>query len=392
MSTVTSTAHREIVPTDTPPTEIQAAPLARSVWRRARLWLILAVLVVLGAIVVSAVSTAPSRALDPGSSAHDGSKALSVLLGARGTHVHASTALADAVAAPAATTVLVAFPDDLGAKQLAQLVASGHRLVVLDPSSQSLAAVAPERQRNDDAATDPVAPGCSWAGAQAAGPVQFPEPLSSYSGDSACYGGAVVVTDQLVVLGTADLLRNDQLARSDIAALDINAISADGSVRDVDWLLPGPDDTGAGSPTIWALFPPWAQRSFWWLLVCGVLAALWKGRRLGPGVEEPLPVLVRSAEIVEGHGRLYQRAAARERAAQLLWAAAIRRLASRLGVDRRATPAEVIAVAGATGPDGPRIAAALRRPAPTDDDELLAFARGLGDVETSLSNPTSSER
>ena len=42
------------------------------------------------------------------------------------------------------------------------------------------------------------------------------------------------------------------------------------------------------------------------LFVAAGLAALWRTRRLGPLVAEPLPVVVRASETVEGHGRLYQ--------------------------------------------------------------------------------------
>jgi hypothetical protein len=73
------------------------------------------------------------------------------------------------------------------------------------------------------------------------------------------------------------------------------------------------------------------------LVALGVLA-LWRGRRLGPVVEEPLPVVVRAAETVEGRSRLYRKAGARDVAAEALRRAAVRRLGTALGLPRRAAP------------------------------------------------------
>ena len=144
--------------------------------------------------------------------------------------------------------------------------------------------------------------------------------------------------------------------------------------------MPGIDDAGSGSPSIWALFPPWAQRAFWWLLVVGVLLALWRGRRLGPVVTEPLPVVVRSAEVVEGHGRLYRRAGARERAAELLRAGHRDPAgAPRLGLDRRAgagrgrragCTGRRVLLGGAARPTTSALRAARPRPRPSVDGQV----------------------
>jgi hypothetical protein len=349
-------------------TALSAAPLARSTWRRARLWLALAIVIGLGATAVALLAGSSAAPLAPDSAAHNGSKALAQLLGQQGTTVEKLHDPQDARARPGPTTVLIVDPDDLGHDQLAQL-AAGHRLVLIAPDIASLAAVTTADQLDDVAPDGAVDPACSWPGASATGPVTFPSGTLTYTGPDPCYGGAVIISDRLVVLGSPSLLRNDTLAKNDIAALDLNAISDNGTVAAVAWLMPGIEDTGSGSPSIWALFPPWAQHAFWWLLVVGVIVALWRGRRFGPIVTEPLPVIVRSAEVVEGHGRLYLRTGARERAAGLLRAATATRLAARLGLNRRAGPAEVAAALPA--------AAVLIGAAPADDDALVRLARDL---------------
>ena len=53
--------------------------------------------------------------------------------------------------------------------------------------------------------------------------------------------------------------------------------------------------------------PPWWPIAVAQAAVAFVVVAVWRGRRLGPILSEPLPVTVRAAETVEGHGRLYYR-------------------------------------------------------------------------------------
>jgi hypothetical protein len=143
--------------------------------------------------------------------------------------------------------------------------------------------------------------------------------------------------------------------------------------------MPSVEDTGSGSPSVWDLFPPSAQRAFWWLLVVGVLLALWRGRRLGPVVTEPLPVVVRSVEVVEGHGRLYRRAQAREQVAGLLRSAALGRLANRLGLRRGASAADV-----ATSVSRPGALETLTGATPLTDHALLQLAQELDALEAAL--------
>ncbi len=77
------------------------------------------------------------------------------------------------------------------------------------------------------------------------------------------------------------------------------------------------------------------------IAVALALAALWRMRRFGPLVFEPLPVVVRASETVEGHGRLYRSRRARDRAAAALRAAALARITARLGLPQTAPPEAV---------------------------------------------------
>ncbi|MEH0829625.1 MULTISPECIES: DUF4350 domain-containing protein [unclassified Micromonospora] len=139
---------------------------------------------------------------------------------------------------------------------------------------------------------------------------------------------------------------------------------------------------------LWAAFPAW----FWALLVqlalVALLVVLWRARRLGPPVAEPLPVRVRSAETVLGRARLYQRARARGPAADTLRAAALDRLSARLNLPATTPPTEVAALVAARAGGTPDEAHELLYGGePSSDAELLALARSLDRVTRTVAAP-----
>src|SRR5262249_53661964 len=144
--------------------------------------------------------------------------------------------------------------------------------------------------------------------------------------------------------------------------------------------------------------------AFLGLLLLALLAlAVARGRRLGPPVVEPLPVVVRGAETVEGRGRLYHRARARGPALDVLPAAARDRLppatsepasdgrahpptdgnrrGARTGgqvLDPGAAPSTVVgALAARTGWPPDEIDEVLYGPPPTDDAGLVRLSAQL---------------
>ncbi|MFY1636125.1 DUF4350 domain-containing protein [Solwaraspora sp. WMMB335] len=127
-----------------------------------------------------------------------------------------------------------------------------------------------------------------------------------------------------------------------------------------------------------AAFPAW----FWALLaqlaVAALALAMWRARRLGPPVAEPLPVTVAAAETVLGRASLYRRARAREPAARILRTATLDRLARRLGLPTEAHAADVVrAVAKRSGRPRDHIDMLLYGPPPSTDAELLHLTQQL---------------
>lgn len=371
---------------------ISTGAVLRPAWRRVRFWVGVAVLLVIGAVVFSMIKGTSTGALDPTSASRSGSKAVATLLEKYGTPVSRTTSLSSAAATPAGSTVVVAFPDTYSTSQLSRLAQTSARVVLVAPGRSALSAVGSDL-RDSGPLRGPTSPDCPAPGATATGTVSFPDGTVTY--DSAtlpaadrCYGGAVTFGSKLAVLGSADLLHNRRLADEGVAALDVNLLSADRTTDRVVWLMPGSDATNTAAPTYWDLFPAGAHRAFFWLLALGVLIVLWQARRFGPVVAEPLPVVVRSAEVVEGHGRLYRRAGARDRAAAALRAGALNRLATHAGLQRGAGVVEVAAaVAPTTGRRFEDVANLLGGPIPADDAGLVRLADQLDALEAAAGVP-----
>ena len=123
-----------------------------------------------------------------------------------------------------------------------------------------------------------------------------------------------------------------------------------------------------------------------WLAVVVVVLALWRARRLGRVVEEPLPVVVRAAEAVEGRSRLYRASGARGSAAEALRAATRERVARRTGLPAGADRTAVVGTASErAGADPAVVDALLYGGAPGDDDALVRLADDLRSLEQTLS-------
>ncbi|WP_375499779.1 DUF4350 domain-containing protein [uncultured Jatrophihabitans sp.] len=370
---------------------VEAAPLVAPWWRRARLWVVVAAAVVVAGAVTAALSGTPGRNLDPRSPAAGGSRALAHVVESYGTRVVRTTDIDIARASTGA--VLVTSPDEYSDSQLRGL-ARATRLVALEPGTRATTALLPGVSPDPEADSSDT-PGCDLAAAVAAGAVDLSD-ATGYDldgrGGTSCYGGAVVQRGSVVLVAAADLLRNDRLADRGAAALDVNLLSADRTLPTLVWLLPGADAAGSGPASIWDLFPGGVYRAFVWLIIVGLLVVLWRARRLGGVVREPLPVVVRAAELVEGHGRLYERAGARDRAAGALRAATLVRLTGRLTLPRGSSPQQVTAALSPRIRRSPgEIHTVLAGPPPADDAGLVRLANDLDALETAVDDTRGQE-
>jgi len=375
-------------------------------WRRWRLPLAVAAAII-GTALVGLALLRPTTTgyLDPDNVRPEGTRALVQIMRDQGVDVRVRTRFDDVAAdlqAPGGSTLVLARPELLLGERTQDLrrAVSGASadLVLVGPGPALLAdldlPVVPAENEDDLAVREP---GCSDPVASRAGPARLGEVdylvrLGSDQPLTSCYrdaqgAGYVVVPDpgggRTTVLGSGAPLTNELLAQDGNAALAIGTI---GAQQRVVWWTPNPADTGAvAAPSLRDLLPRGLVWAVAQLAVALLVVMLWRGRRLGRLVTEPLPVVVRSVETTLGRAQLYRRARARGRAAQVLRAATVRRIAVRCNLPRTADPRDVAAAAAArTRRPVADVTALLVGGDPPDDAALVALARQLDALDTEV--------
>ncbi|WP_240675383.1 DUF4350 domain-containing protein [Cellulomonas endophytica] len=386
-------------------TDLRARSVRR--WRRLR-----APLAVVGALVVTGVvlalpqprtSTVP---LAPDNVEDGGGRAVAQVLGDRGVDVRYVRTTADALAVAAPGTTLLVTNDFLLAEDQVRAVAgSGADLVLLAPGfSLPLVTDALAPAFSGSAAPAERAAGCDDPDALAAGTVDAAGGVrATGTGDATvCFtdggddGGTWAVAHEdghrVTVVGDAGLLSNARVDEAGHAALALRTLGRHDTLV---WYVPSFDDTGVdpadeggvGGSTD-ALLPPFVRLLVPLSVLVVAVAALWRVRRTGRLVTEPLPVVVRAGETVRGRGRLYRRGRAHGRAGAALRAGSASRCATRLGLPRTAAaPVVIDAVARATGREARAVEALLYGPPPRDDATLTRLATDLDDLESEVHRP-----
>ena len=380
------------------------SPGPADLWRRWRGPLALVALILLGGIVIALLKPGAmiTGYVDPAGTHATGAHALADILSHRGAKVIRATSPAGAETAavragPGGVTLVITSPQLLTAAQLASLARVPGDRVLVGPDRAALAALAPAVRLRGTAPVQALRPGCGLAAARRAGGADLGglrlglRPHSGAAAAALCYrtGGSASLVRYtaagrvITVLGTGTPLTNGSLARLGNAALALNLLGARSRVI---WLIPGLGLAGGapvgGQKSLNQLLPLPVYLVAIQLSLAAVLAALWRARRLGPLVPEPLPVVVRASETVEGHARLYQSRRARGRAAAAMRAAMLARTVPALGLAPGARPGDVArAVSARSGSGAARIEAMLFGPAPGDDAALVALADDLDALE-----------
>jgi hypothetical protein len=356
-----------LAPAPTVPTSTLEAPSAKPArprrrWHRAAIPF--GLLIVFWAWTLVAHQQQEPNLRDPGTmsptgTGPDGSSVLADRLRAQGVNIQrvASTAQAVSAAATGSATVLVPAPDFLDGTLMTKLSGlTNLRVVMVRPGIIAQAASSsPFAGLFSRWASKAFDPGCSAPVAIAAGRATAyqstyarADELSAFATVTMdCYQGGLVAARvrgvEIVYVGASDPFRNSRIGEQGNATLATGLLSVgdrliwldlhakETTSTNVDITLPRyhRDDqarTGGGD-SLFAALPPmlWAWLSL--LAVGAVLVAFVRGRRLGPPVAEPLPVVVPAAEAVTGRGRLYRRVRARQPTLNALRASAIARLA-----------------------------------------------------------------
>jgi hypothetical protein len=350
---------------------------------------VLAALLVVAVIGALGASPSSRTYLDPASASPGGSRAIAQLLRGQGVSVERVTDRARALAAPAGSTLVVAYPQLLSPDDLDTLARMPADVVLLGPPATGsafgadvVAAGVPVARR------DPVCPlpQATAAGAAVTGGAALRLAPQQGETGATCYpaeGGSTLVQTSRAdgttrtILGTGVTLTNDRIADDGDAALALNLLGAHPAVL---WWLTTPPL--AGQQPLTSLLPAWVWPASGQLVVAVLLLAWWRGRRLGRVVVEPLPVVVRASETTEGRARLYRRARATDQAAKHLREGSASRLAASLGLPRGSSnEALAAAVSERSGRPKGEVGWLLYGPNPDSESTLVALASQLDSLE-----------
>jgi hypothetical protein len=393
-------------------------PRLRTTFRRRLFWIVVPIVAVLSAIatVLLTASGVPDlQRYSIGNAGPSGSRAVAEVLRGQGVDVVAAGSLAEArAAARDGSTVLFTDPygflDQQGLRDLADL---GSDLVLVEPGTDELAALAPgiaNAGAAEQADSVEAGSGCAVPAAQRAGTITQPgwtyRVLDGDDGASACFrsyddayalvqqprDGAAGTTDDdaaatVTVLGAGDALTNERVAEQGNAALVLGLLGENPSLV---WYVPGPDDVaGDAPPTLGELTPGWVTPVILLLILVTVAAGIWRGRRFGAVVVENLPVTVRASETMEGRARLYAKQGAYGRALDALRIGTLSRLTALLALPRHATVVEVSrAVAAVTGRNVDEVYDTLVGAVPGNESDLLALSDRLLVLEQDVHRAT----
>ncbi len=376
------TLEREAPGLATPPAVTGRPPRKR---RRTLVVVSIGLLLLLITLVALTTHSSAGGELDPRSAAPDGTRALATLLREQGVSVNRGSA------AGPDRTVLVPFPQALTSTDLSTLLRSGADVVLLDPGDVSAAQII----STSGLIVRTRTPDCDLDAAQTAGPARLGgTAYASGNAATSCYDGALLALPagttpgggRLTVLGSSDFLTNARLDQQGNAALAIGLLSHRPALT---WYTARRASGGTSLTDLLPASIPWALLQ---VVIALVWIGIWRGRRLGPIVTEPLPVVVRAAETVLGRARLYAAARARRTAAEALRQGSRARLGTLMHVDAQdrggiaATPQALIsAIADRTGAAPDAIADLLydsgRYRADESDAALVSLAGELDKLE-----------
>ncbi|MUN06997.1 DUF4350 domain-containing protein [Agromyces luteolus] len=379
------------------------SPGVRASLSRRRTWVVVAVALLAGALVLVALQgaiRAPGPPLAADDPAPGGAQALARVLEGRGVEVRQVRSL-DAALDEARRGATVFVHDGLGVldrERIGELASVADAIVIARPDFAALEVLAPGVRLAGAAEGGPGPAACAVPAADRAGTLSDGQRLLAIDDDAAAAGftgcfpsgdGFAVVAGtapdgaEVALVGATTPFANETIDEAGNAALAIGLL---GERERLAWYLPGPGDAdAAGAPTLAELTPGWVSPVLVLLVVVTIAAGAWRGRRFGPLVVEDLPVHVPASETGEGRARLYARSSARLRSIDQLRIGTIRRLSAALRLPRSAEVDAVVAsAAGATGRPAASVRALLVDAVPRDDRELVRLARDLDGLERAV--------
>ncbi|MFE6995276.1 DUF4350 domain-containing protein [Microbacterium sp. NPDC057659] len=376
--------------------ESTAAPRPRGRWRRWVGWLVVALMVIGGTAIAARLVTTPPAVgamLDPEGPGDVGARALAEILRQQGIDVTVVRSYAEVRShLDDGATLAMADPLYLTDETVQALVADAPRTVLLSGSARMLRLFRLGESAVGE--SGPVTAACDLPEFARVGTILPGRMFSPSVNTTGCFtdqdeNAAVLVdyssSQRISLVDGTVLFTNDRLAQNGNAALGLALLGQTGHVV---WYVPSSGDsdiTGEAQESLGSLTPGWVTPAILMLLLAGLAAALWRGRRFGPLVAETLPVTVRASETMHGRARLTAKAADAPHAAEAIREGTVRRLAQRLALGDRVSAHEVADAAS----DRLRIPRGslqdlLGGPPPADDQQLVDLARRLAELEDAV--------
>ncbi len=370
--------------------------------RRAAVGLLVALAVLLAALfsafwVGEQVSTSQT---DPHSREPGGAAAVSALLQRHAdVQVRAVRRSEDLAATVEGGTLLVTpgpAATDQARTRLAEAARRADTVVLIRPDESTLSELAPG-VRQTDSVDGVLQARCATHDADSGDQISGPSRMYAAGGwdseacfrqaggpSAASYGALVRLpagqrtgSPEVIVAGNVRMFSNEGLTDVDNAAIALRVL---GRHADLTWYVPVAESPAEQAPS--GPWPPaWLQPLTLALGGSVVALMIWRGRRLGRLVTEPLPVVVAAHETTLARGHLYRRARDPGHAAALLAGATRARLADAVGLPATGDPQALAAtLAAATGRSTADVSALLS-PAPTSDADLARLGADLAQLE-----------
>jgi hypothetical protein len=386
-------------PTTPAPTPTRARGSRAWLRRNRGITLIVVAIVLVVAVlsVLTARSVTRGDALDPDNPRPAGAQAVARVLSQQGVDISVVRRSAELAAASIDrdTTLMVTSTGNLGRETAAQVDRRGGeagQVVLASPGPALLEALqlplvpaeARVGRRTPAGCDDPLVGDLTLEVGPSAGYRSTSSTVEQcYRGNGSRAGSLVVRVDKaspVYAVGGSDLFSNDRVDRSDNAAAALRLLGAHSRLV---WYVPDSRDIAAGdSGSFFAQLPRGLVPALWLVAAAAVATMLWRGRRLGPLVIEPLPVTVKAVESTQGRGRLYRRVSDRPHASTVLRAATTRRLVTLLRLPADSDPWHVAEVTSRVVGRDPRDVydVLVGRPV-TDDAALVRLAADLNALE-----------
>jgi len=337
--------------------------------------------------------------LDPANPGSSGAQALAHVLDGHGVRVTVVRSQRELLSqeVDGTSTVVITHAIRLSARTARTAlahVASAARLVLMDPDPEVTRGMGLPVSYH---LTDLTGPAAACTGTDLGPGFRLARAGRAYSatasgtGATTCFpdkrdgGGAMVSLPgdpgrpPVVLLGDDTLISNRSILDSDNAAIALHLLGQTGRLI---WYIPSLTDITASESTSRSIAPSWFQPGMALGASAVLLLMLWRGRRLGRLVTEPLPVIVRAIETTESRGRMYRKSHDRARALAVLQLATRRRLTAYLGLSSTSSISSVAAAAAAlSGRSYKDVLELLSSTATHDDSSLLELANTLAALE-----------